>query len=203
MIPSINPVGYGEQKRLKWLTAVAFYSLSAAISSSLTGMLIASLGLLAHALSSMLFDLKWLWISILALLYCLHESRVIRMPSPQRKQQVPKGWRQRYHPWIAASAYGFVIGSGLLTRISVSTFYLFLLWCFLDANPLQAALVGAFYGLGQSCLLLLMGWKVESPEDAFQIGKDSWSLRLAVHKINAVFLGLVTLYSVWVLTLSS
>jgi hypothetical protein len=197
MIPSITPVGYGGHTRLKWVSAVALYSLSAAVASSLTGMLLASLGLLLHGVAASVFALKWLWISILALLYCLHEIGIIRMPVPQRKQQVPRGWRQRYHPWIAASAYGFVIGSGLLTRISVSTFYVFLLWCFLSFNPLQAAFVGTFYGLSQGCLLLLMAWKAESAEDASRIGTQSWSLRFAVHKTNAVFLGLVTLYSSW------
>src|SRR6266550_9159881 len=104
MIPSITPVGYGSHRRLNWLIAVALYSFSAAAGSSLIGMLVALLGLLTHNVFNSVFDLKWLWISIMALLYCLHESGLIRMPSPQRRRQVPSGWRARYHPWIAASA---------------------------------------------------------------------------------------------------
>jgi hypothetical protein len=197
MIPTITPVGYGRHTRLKWLTAVGLYAISAAIASLMTCALAAALGLLTSSVAPSFFELRWLWLSLLALGYCLHESQVIRMPTPQRRQQVPKIWRDKYHPWITASAYGFVIGSGLITRISVSTFYLLLAWSFLSANPLQAAGVGLLYGLSQGALVLVTAWNVKSPDDATRIGTAVWSWMFNIHKINAIFLGLVTIYSGW------
>jgi WD40 repeat protein len=81
--------------------------------------------------------------------------------------------------------YGFFLGTGVLTRISVATFYQFLLWELLVGDPYLVGPISALFGFLQGAPLLVAGWKVSSCDDAYRIGSRSWSLRPIVHRVNS------------------
>lgn len=195
MISSITPVVYGSRRRLRWLVAVGLYSSSAALGSVLTGVAVSGLGFWVQHFWASLVGLRWFWFAVVAFLYSLHEAGLLQLPYPQREWQVPSGWRVQYHPWIVALLYGFFLGLGFLTRISVPTFHLFLFWAFLVGSPGQAAPMAALFGLSQGLPLLITGWKIHSWEDAYRIGSKSWSLRALVHRLNFAVLAIASIYA--------
>lgn len=188
MISSITPVVYGSHRRLKWLVAVALYSLSAALGGALTGAGVASLGFFVRRSWTPHNGELWLCFSLLALFYALHEARLWRLPLPQRARQVPSGWRVKYHPWASATLYGLFLGVGVLTRIPFSTFHLFLLWSFFVGDPTLVTPVACLFGLCQGLPLLITGWRIDSADDAYRIGLRSWSLRPLVRSFNGAVL---------------
>jgi hypothetical protein len=185
MIPSITPVVYGSHRKPKWLVAILLFSLCASLGSAAVGAAVALLGTGVRLALGVSAVAGWLGFGVVALLYSLHELKLLRLPRPQRNWQVPSGWRVKLHPWLTAGLYGLLLGFGVLTRISVSTFYLFLLWALLVGDIRQVIPVAAIFGAAQGLPLFIAGWKVDSCDDAYRIGSRSWSLRPLVHKVNS------------------
>jgi hypothetical protein len=57
-------------------------------------------------------------------LYLVLAATTPRLPLPMVNRQVPVAWRTTMGPERASLAYGFVLGTGLLTRINSPAFYL-------------------------------------------------------------------------------
>lgn len=79
-------------------------------------------------------------------LYGLHEFRILRMPTPERRQQVPVSWRKTLPTRATAAAYGLVLGAGFLTHITATTYYVMWLAAVATGVPFWAVIVGATYG---------------------------------------------------------
>jgi hypothetical protein len=57
-------------------------------------------------------------------LYLVVAATTLRLPLPMVNRQVPVAWRTSMGPERASLAYGFVLGTGVLTRINSPAFYL-------------------------------------------------------------------------------
>ncbi len=182
MIPSINPDVSG--KRGSWMVAVGLFALGSTVSAAVLG---AALGTVGSIVKPILpSKAAWTLAAASAFGYALHELSIFRLPRPQRRRQVPSGWRVRYHPWTAALLYGTALGPGILHYIEASTYYLVLSWAFLVGDPILSALLMGVFGFSQALPHLLAGWRVDSPEASYRTGDRVLSYRALAHRVNGI-----------------
>jgi hypothetical protein len=128
------------------------FTAAAAVGGSAMGFVIGSFGELlrvttfARALVPML--------AAVAALGALAELGIVRAPRPQRRRQVPSGWRARFPPRTVAALYGFLLGGGLFTPISHWTFYVLVLTALIGGPLIGSGLLGIF-GLGRAAAALM------------------------------------------------
>ncbi|HEY6189135.1 MAG TPA: sulfite exporter TauE/SafE family protein [Pyrinomonadaceae bacterium] len=192
MIGTISPVVYGSRKRSKWIVAVALYAAGAGASSFMLG---AAAGILGSGLGMVVpARARLLVLSALAFAYALYELSLIPLPKPQRRWQVPARWRVHFHPWMASTLYGIVLGFGVLNYISVTTFHITLAWAFLAGDPLRSGLIMSVYGAAQALPILIAGWRVETWDDASTAAVNSLEFRGAIHFVNGAALLIAAAY---------
>jgi sulfite exporter TauE/SafE len=188
MIGTITPVVYRDRKRARWTLAVLLYALGAAMSAAAVGAFLGALGAKLRFLGPDRGG--WLLLAGIALLYSLHEMDLALLPRPQRKWQVPSGWRARFHPWHVAFLYGLLLGPGFLTYISVSTYYVVLIGVIGLGTPWASALVLGLYGVSEALGLFIVGWRIRSSDDAYRVGTGLFSHRRLAHQVNGLALAL-------------
>lgn len=192
MIGTISPVVYGSSKRLKWIIALGLYAAGAGATSFIVGAVAGLLGALLGVAASRRAALFVLL--VLAFAYALYELSLITLPKPQRRWQVPARWRVNFHPWVASTFYGSVLGIGVLNYISVTTFHIILAWAFLLADPVRSGLIMSVFGVGQVVPLLVFGWRIVTWDDVSTVAVKTLKFRRAVHSVNGLALLLAAAY---------
>ena len=126
---------------------LALYSASHALGAVVVGSTIAALGYFAmpHAVN----NTRLLCFGILCFIFSLHEMRILRLPLPQFKRQVPKRWR-RLPAAEGVCLYGALLGVGIGTRISSASYYAVLLWVLLAAPASQGLVAMVVFGLARA-----------------------------------------------------
>lgn len=87
--------------------------------------------------------------SSLALLYGLHETGLLRMPTPMRRQQLPRHLRRVGRPMRVSFYFGTLIGPGFMIFIRSSAYYLLFLGAVALANPALGAALFAAVSIGR------------------------------------------------------
>lgn len=87
--------------------------------------------------------------SLLALLYGLHETGLLRMPTPMRREQLPRHLRRVGRPLRVSFYFGTLIGPGFMIFIRSSAYYLLFLGAIALANPLLGAALFAAVSVGR------------------------------------------------------
>ncbi len=87
--------------------------------------------------------------SSLALLYGLHETGLITMPTPMRRQQLPRHLRRVGRPMRVSFYFGTLIGPGFMIFIRSSAYYLLFLGAIALANPVLGAALFATVAVGR------------------------------------------------------
>ena len=146
MIFVIVPLGKAASQVVHWIVQVAIYVAASTVGGALVGLLLGAVG---RGLYLVVPGPTRVWpvliIGALALLYALHEARIVRLPQPERAWQVPNGWIRRW-PFLGAAMFGVILGTGLFTFIPFTSFYVLLAWE-LGTGSLRIGLVlGAAYG---------------------------------------------------------
>lgn len=149
--------------------------------AALIGLLGSVLG--PHALGAILFP----FLTILA----LGELGVIRVPRPQRKEQVPANWRSELPPSQFAAGYGFLLGGGVFTPIPHLTFYLVVLLAAF-VGPIAAALVGISYAGARAAAIIAVVLMAGS-RDPVVVTLDVGYLGKKVRRANATYLALAAI----------
>ena len=85
--------------------------------------------------------------SIGCLLLAFHEMRIIKLPLPQFRRQVPKRWRRL--GGRGAFLYGSALGAGIGTRIVSSSFYVVMAGVFLIGDITFGIVAMTTYGLAR------------------------------------------------------
>jgi len=153
MVGTIAPVVYRDSPlgRRSWIVAALIYTLGSIAGGVVVGAL---LGLLGSLLSLDLYTEYFpLLISMTALGYSLHEFRILSLPYPQMRRQVPDPWRRRLHPYVVAALFGFLLGIGFTTFIPTATYYIVVLTATLYGSPLYGAVIFSIYGFARASLL--------------------------------------------------
>ncbi|MBB1024658.1 methylamine utilization protein, partial [Dietzia sp. DQ12-76] len=87
--------------------------------------------------------------SLLALMYGLHETGLVRMPTPMRRQQLPRHLRRVGRPMRVSFYFGTLIGPGFMIFIRSSAYYLLFLGTVALANPALGAALFAAVSVGR------------------------------------------------------
>lgn len=88
------------------------------------------------------------WAS-LAFLYGLHETGLLRMPTPMRRQQLARHLRRVGRPMRVSFYFGTLIGPGFMIFIRSSAYYLLFLGAIALANPVLGAALFAAVSIGR------------------------------------------------------
>lgn len=140
--------------RRPWASLIA-YSIAAALGGASGGLLFGELGrgLAVHGLERM--RVVWLASGLVVALAVARELVGRLTPFPERRAQVPKRWLNWPHPTWWASAYGFVLGMGVLTYIHHAVGYVLLVLLLLAPNVTTAAMIGLVYGLAWASVAIV------------------------------------------------
>lgn len=95
-------------------------------------------------------DVRYLALAGLALAWASHELGLVRLPMPHRHAQVPESWRRTRGPVVGMTAYGALLGVGLLTFVDHAGLYVVLPSAALSASPLFGALLLGSYATGRA-----------------------------------------------------
>jgi hypothetical protein len=137
---------------------------------------------------------------LLCLIWALAELRLVSVPMPQWRRQVPRTWLGRL-PWdIVALGYGVQLGSGIATRIKVTTIYAALACALLAGSASAGAAVMAVFGIIRALPALLAGPAVASPERSRRMAARVDAYAAAVTGVNAAALigaGIALSWTLW------
>jgi hypothetical protein len=102
----------------------------------------------------LVFDLV---LGVLALLLALRAARLVNVPLPESRWQVPRRWLSSMPFGSAAGAYGLCLGAVIFTRI-VPSMYLLMAWIIVRGGMGAGATTLAVYGLARSLPLWVVYW---------------------------------------------
>jgi hypothetical protein len=178
MVGTMLPIGYGERKAgrkaPRSLLAYAFGSLAG---SATLGLAIGILGRLLPWSPDSRLDLGFAVTGTVALAYGLSDALGLTIPRPQLNRQVPLHWSRRFRPEVFGFLYGLVLGFGVATRLSASTFFILPIWTLLHADVLSSVLVFAAFGIGRLSPALAIGPKRAADGDSLEVlirGIEEW-----------------------------
>ncbi|RRQ27490.1 methylamine utilization protein [Rhodococcus sp. Eu-32] len=87
--------------------------------------------------------------AVLSLAYGLHELGLVSMPTPMRRQQLPRHLRRSMEPWKVSLLFGAIIGPGFLIYIRSSAYYLMALGVAAVGSPALGAALFVLVSLGR------------------------------------------------------
>jgi hypothetical protein len=143
MVETFTPAVCGSKRRQR--IALAGFATGAVVASALVGALLGALGaLIGRQLA--------LGVAALAVLAAAREARLVRMPLPQMRRQVPERWRAELPLPVWSVGYGAGLGAGFLTFQPVATFWVACAAAVALADPRTAAACFAAYGAGRAVM---------------------------------------------------
>lgn len=150
MLGSITPLGERGRGQSFPLTLVAF--ILGALAGGVT------IGALLGSIGSWFFKAQgdwpsWVLLSLVALGLAF-DLRLggIRLPTPRR--QVNEEWLGRYRGWVYGAGFGFQLGLGIVTIVSVSATYLVLAAAFLSGSGAWGLIIGGAFGFTRALMIL-------------------------------------------------
>nr|WP_237559720.1 MULTISPECIES: methylamine utilization protein [Corynebacterium] len=87
--------------------------------------------------------------AVIALAYGLHESDLVRMPTPMRRVQLPRHLRRAGRPARVSFYFGMLIGPGFMIFIRSAAYYLLFLGVLALGDPLLGAALFALVSVGR------------------------------------------------------
>ena len=150
MVETIAPVVHGD-RRSSYRLSLLLHAGGAIIAAALVGAVAGTLGFVLGA------PWRWGWLGVaaLGLLYTVREVTGLRVPIPDRHQQVPLWWRSFYSARVSSFLYGFGLGIGYLTYLSFGTYVVVTAAALASGNPLVGAAISAPFGLGRALSVAL------------------------------------------------
>src|SRR5258706_16476524 len=120
MVGTIVPMVHGKNRPGSVYANLGVYTVGSTLGGGTLGISLSLLGRLVGG--NIGHDMTPL-IALAAILYSFHEAGICKLPTPQFRRQVPASWRVRMPTGLATLCYGFSLGTGIGTRIPVTTFY--------------------------------------------------------------------------------
>ena len=150
MVETIAPVVHGD-RRSSYRLSLLIHALASTLAAAAVGAVAGGLGFLVGA------PWRWGWIVVagIAFLYAIREATGLRVPIPDRHQQVPLWWRSFYSPRVTSFLYGFGLGIGYLTYLSFGTYVVVTAAAFASGEAVVGALISAPFGIGRAVSVAL------------------------------------------------
>ena len=140
---------FNKHHRLKYITKLALFVVSATVSGSVVGGIS---GIVGSWITPPFFSLQHsiiVFVVATSLIYGAAELLGIKLWVPTRHWEVPKQW-SFYGSLFYAAIFGATLGIGFFTFITFVGYYLLLLSCILAADPVYGSIVMAIYGLSRA-----------------------------------------------------
>lgn len=99
----------------------------------------------------------------------------IRAHLPTRHHQVSRNTILK-HPWLGALPYGYALGTGFWTYVSVSLPYFLLLYVLVSGEIRSALWAAAGFALGRAAPIAGWAFVRELPDDRFASWVEQWEL---------------------------
>ncbi|NIT59520.1 MAG: hypothetical protein GWN00_25870 [Aliifodinibius sp.] len=176
MIGTIRPVVYRDRHLFRWAIAAILHVLGNVVAAITMGFIFGLIGYWLMPYNKGRWALLFGGLGILSMVYALDEIGLLRLPYPQRAEQVPVSWRSLFHPYTTAILYGLGLGAGVTTHIVTAALYVVILGLFLYAHPLYAAVTFGLFGLGRGVSVLVAGWSMRNL-------RSGEKLNLNVHRL--------------------
>jgi hypothetical protein len=142
MVETFTPAVCGSRARQH--LAVVLFAVAAILASAALG---AALGLAGGLIRT---RPALIGAAALAFLALLRETRILRLPVPQSRRQVPECWQYQLPLPLWSTGYGAGLGIGFLTFQPVATFWVACAAALALGRPVIAAGCFAFYGAGRA-----------------------------------------------------
>jgi len=125
---------------------------------------------------------------IAALAWGLAEWGWLRLPRPQRHEQVPAGWRALLAPEVTGGLYGAMLGIGVLTRIAFASFYVLVAWTLLSGTIAGGALIFGAFAIARALPATLLSPFLRHDEVAFQLAQRLMPLQRPLMRLTGLVL---------------
>jgi hypothetical protein len=168
MLGSITPLGERSRKG-RWTRTMVLYIAASAAGGMVLG---GALGTLGAAIAPSPAFRPWVLAAVMAS-GTLLEMAPWGLGLPSVRRQVNEAWLRRYRPWVYGVAFGFQLGTGVVTVVTASAVYAAFAAAFLTASPVAGAVIGAAFGAVRGAAILPAG-SVRGPE---QLGRIDRRLR--------------------------
>ncbi|WP_156424369.1 hypothetical protein [Bacillus sp. FJAT-27445] len=86
---------------------------------------------------------------LIALIFVLHESKIVKLKIPQNHWQVPSNWLGG-NPKKDMVLWGIILGAGIFTYIPHISFHLLYLYTGMLSEPINGLYLGAIYGFSRT-----------------------------------------------------
>jgi hypothetical protein len=154
LIGALTPLGKVAQTRGMWFRCAIAYLVTGSVSACVVG---AGLGVLGNIMLSLgpIGRVRFLFVSVLALILGARELGLITFALPERKRQTEKVFANQYGLLIASAMWGAHIGLGFATRVTFGGFWFLVAITLAVGEPGYGAIVMLFYWLGRALPVLL------------------------------------------------
>jgi len=160
MLASITPLGERGRNN-RWGTTAAWYVAGSVLGGVTSGAVFGALGGLTRsaieAAGASSATVTAVALGVLALLCAAGlacDLHLFGLRLPTNHRQVNERWIDTYRPWVYAGGFGFQLGLGLVTIVTVSATYLTFAAAFLSGSLLGGVAIGATFGLARALPLL-------------------------------------------------
>lgn len=194
MVHTIAPVVYRHGRsawsaRWRWFPAAVLHVIGALGGGLALGIFLGLVGTIVP-----LGPVRSAWAPALlggaATVYALHELRVLRLPYPQWKRQVPAKWRSHFHPYVTALLFGVQLGTGYATFVSVSTLYILTAAVVLSGSAAYGALLFGSFAIARAGLVMPLTWSVHTHAQGLRVVNTMIATKALIHLINGGALAL-------------
>jgi cytochrome c biogenesis protein CcdA len=151
MLASMHPLGERARSN-RWSVTATAYTVASAIGGVAVGALAGTAG---WAVSSVLHPSgtgRAVAAAIAVVVAVPFELGWVRLPTVLR--QVRKEWMEELRGWVYGAGFGFQLGLGVVTIVTTSLIYLFLVLAAVTASPVAGAVIGATFGLARALPIL-------------------------------------------------
>jgi hypothetical protein len=174
--------------------AYAFWAVIGVLGHLFGGALVGGLlGWLGVLLPHSAYPSALVLLGLACLAWSAHEFAFFEMPMPQLHRQVPRRWMGAL-PWNwVAFGYGLQLGSGVATRITVTTTYSAFALALLSGSPLAGAIIGSAFGFARAQMPLWTGRRIRSPQESMALAESLATRELPMRRLNGFVLGVAGL----------
>lgn len=198
MVGTITPIVHrGTRQRLWQLRLVLIvFAIATLIGSVLAGLAIAAVGGLLFSDDSVMP--RSMIIAVSAAVFAVAELRARPLSLPQSRWQVCRSW-MTLRPFVVGPAlFGLCLGTGVLTRIPVSSFYVLVAWALLSGQGSFGAAAMVWFGVGRVLPLIILlaadTHTLQLADGMLQRDALVHSWKPAVHVVNGLCLSAVAGY---------
>ena len=167
MLGSITPLGERSRGR-NWTITVGWYVVGSASAGAAGGWVLGALGRAARSGLHLSIRPTLIALAALVLAGAAADARVLRIPLPSVRRQVNEDWLVRYRGWVYGVSFGFQLGLGVVTIVTVSAVYGVAAAAFLSGSGGAGAIIGSAFGLIRAGTILV-GAPVRDPDHLMRV----------------------------------